>query len=353
MKKVDTSKWREFIIGDLFDIHPTKAYKKINIDLFDEGGTNPVIVNTGFNNGVGGYTNFDCTEKAGTITFTDTAAKSTDSFFYQEKDFIGYPHVQGMYAKTHEWTRNEALFLNSVIKSILHGRYDFIRKMTRAEMLKLKVKLPAVIQKNGVYIPNWEYMDTYMSEVMQDVEDCFEILRKADSDRHEVDTSKWKEFRVGDLFQNIVKPVVLHTRQVVESAEGIPYVVRTKFNNGIKCRVQSVAGVKPSPAGVISWGAENVTFFYQSEPFLSGRDIYYIDVREFNSLVCMFLASCLQTVVHKYPYNFGLFPDLLKEEKIKLPVIVDGTPDWAYMEEYMRLKLESAEADLVAMQSAF
>lgn len=33
MKKVDTSKWREFIIGDLFDIHPTKAYKKINIDL--------------------------------------------------------------------------------------------------------------------------------------------------------------------------------------------------------------------------------------------------------------------------------------------------------------------------------
>lgn len=45
----------------------------------------------------------------------------------------------------------------------------------------------------------------------------------------------------------------------------------------------------------------------------------------------MFLASCLQTVVHKYPYNFGLFPDLLKEEKIKLPVIADGTPDWIYM----------------------
>ena len=195
-------------------------------------------------------------------------------------------------------------------------------------------------------------MGTYMSEVMQNAETYFKILRKADGDRHEVDTANWREFRVGDLFQNIVKPVVLHTRQVVESPGGIPYVVRTKFNNGIKCRVQPVTGVTPSPAGVISWGAENATFFYQPEPFLSGRDIYYIDTREFNPLVCMFLASCLQTVVHKYPYNFGLFPDLLKEEKIKLPVIADGTPDWIYMGEYMRMRVESAETDLVNMQSA-
>lgn len=352
MKKIDTSKWKKFLIGDLFDIHPTKAYKKINIELFEEDGANPVIVNTGFNNGVGGYANLECTEKAGTITFTDTAAKSTDSFFYQERDFIGYPHVQGMYAKTHEWTRNEGLFLNSVIKSILRGRYDFIRKMTRAEILKLKVKLPAVIQADGTYIPDWAYMGTYMSEVMQNAETYFKILRKAGGDRHEVDTANWREFRVGDLFQNIVKPVVLHTRQVVESPEGIPYVVRTKFNNGIKCRVQPVTGVTPSPAGVISWGAENATFFYQPEPFLSGRDIYYIDTREINPLVCMFLASCLQTVVHKYPYNFGLFPDLLKEEKIKLPVIADGTPDWIYMGEYMRMRMESARTDLVNMQSA-
>ena len=28
MKKIDTSKWKEFVVGDLFDIHPTKAYKR-------------------------------------------------------------------------------------------------------------------------------------------------------------------------------------------------------------------------------------------------------------------------------------------------------------------------------------
>lgn len=80
-----------------------------------------------------------------------------------------------------------------------------------------------------------------------------------------IDTSGWKPFVVGELFPSMVKPPVLHARQVVETDEGIPYVVRTKFNNGIKCRVHPVSDVTPSPAGVITWGAENAAFFYQAE----------------------------------------------------------------------------------------
>lgn len=166
-----------------------------------------------------------------------------------------------------------------------------------------------------------------------------------------IDTSGWKPFVVGELFPSMVKPPVLHARQVVETDEGIPYVVRTKFNNGIKCRVHPVSDVTPSPAGVITWGAENAAFFYQAEEFLSGRDIYYVDTRPYSATTCMFLAACLQTVVHKYPYNYGLFPDLLKEEQIRLPVDAAGEPDWAYMDEYMRTIMESAASDLSAMQS--
>lgn len=151
-----------------------------------------------------------------------------------------------------------------------------------------------------------------------------------------IDTSDWKEFVVGKLFPDIVKPPVLHMRQVVETDEGIRYVVRTKFNNGIKCRVHPLDNVKPSPAGVITWGAENASFFYQEEPFLSGRDIYYIDTRKYSANVCRFLATCLQTIVFKYPYNFGLFPELLKNERIMLPINSIGEPNWTYMEEYMR-----------------
>ena len=50
----------------------------------------------------------------------------------------------------------------------------------------------------------------------------------------------------------------------------------------------------------------------------------------------MFLVACLNQITEKYTYNFGLFPDLLKQESIKLPATPSGEPDWHYMEMYMR-----------------
>ena len=38
--KIDINKWKEFKIGDLFDIHPTKAYKMNNSSLLAEDGIN-------------------------------------------------------------------------------------------------------------------------------------------------------------------------------------------------------------------------------------------------------------------------------------------------------------------------
>ena len=161
-----------------------------------------------------------------------------------------------------------------------------------------------------------------------------------------IDTGEWEEFVVGDLFPNIVKPPVLHARQIVESADGIPYVVRTKFNNGVKCRALPVSVVGPSPAGVITWGAENAAFFYQAERFLSGRDIYYIDTRGLSANACLFVAACLQTTARRYPYNYGLFPELLREERIKLPVNAEGAPDWARMDSLMAAIMEESASRL-------
>ena len=151
---------------------------------------------------------------------------------------------------------------------------------------------------------------------------------------NKIDTTYWKEFRVGLLFPDIKKPKVYHTREVVEDNSGIPYVVRSKFNNGIKCRIKP-EGLEHSPKGVITFGAENAAFFYQSEEWCGGRDIYYIDTRNLNPYACLFLAACLNQITDKYNYSFGLFPDLLKKEKIRLPA-KDDAPDWQYMEDYMQ-----------------
>ena len=161
----------------------------------------------------------------------------------------------------------------------------------------------------------------------------------------------WKTYKIKDVFPNIVKPAVYHTREVKENPEGIPYVVRSKFNNGIKYYVER-PNSNVNPAKVISFGAENATFFYQEYEWISGRDMYYIDTRGIDEYACLFITSCLQPIAEKYSYNYGMFPDLLKEEKIKLPANENGEPDYALMEKYMKIvesKVHSAVKVLLAV----
>lgn len=150
-----------------------------------------------------------------------------------------------------------------------------------------------------------------------------------------IDTTNWLPFKVGDLFPDIKKPKVYHTREVKEDIKGVPYIVRSKFNNGIKYKVKPI-DIELSPKGVISFGAENAAFFYRSEEWCSGRDIYYINTQNIPMYACLFLCACLNRLTHKYSYNYGLFPDLLKKETILLPAIDKNTPNWQYMEEYMQ-----------------
>lgn len=151
-----------------------------------------------------------------------------------------------------------------------------------------------------------------------------------------IDTSTWEKYQIGKLFPKIIKPKVYHTKDVQEYENGIPYVVRSKFNNGIKYLVKKTDNIEVSPSGVISFGAENANFFYQDREWCSGRDIYYIDTRELTEYSCKFVISCMRTLAEKYSYNYGLFPDLLKEEFIKLPADSTGAPDWNFMDKYMR-----------------
>lgn len=95
--------YRQFTIGELFEIHPTNAYKLINSDLYSEQGTTPILSNSSMNNGIGGYIGLEPTEQGHILTFSDTTT-GADTLFYQSQPFIGYAHVQGMYPKCDKWS---------------------------------------------------------------------------------------------------------------------------------------------------------------------------------------------------------------------------------------------------------
>ena len=75
--KIDVMNWKPFLIGKMFDIHPTKAYKNLSKEELNDGGTTPFVVNSAENNGIGGFSTLEATEQGGIITFSDTTDGNT------------------------------------------------------------------------------------------------------------------------------------------------------------------------------------------------------------------------------------------------------------------------------------
>ncbi len=172
---LNISEWKEFQIGKMFEIYPTKDYKGMSNTDLDDGGTTPFVANSAMNNGIKGFSTLPPTEGGNIITFSDTTEGNT--FFYQPDPFIGFAHVQGMHSRSHDWTEKELLFLTTILTFANGELFNYGRKMRRDIIANSKVMLPA--QKNGNsfvideskmysdegYIPDWEWMDSYMKSL--------------------------------------------------------------------------------------------------------------------------------------------------------------------------------------------
>lgn len=158
---LDTSAWRAFRIGELFEIHPTKAYSMNNSELFSVDGINPVVVNSAQNNGIGGFTGLPVTESGKVITFSDTT--DANSIFYQSESFVGYPHVQGMYPKFNYVSDFVMLFIVSAFRSqAVRMNFDYANKFRRDIAVDILIRLPVTSSGD----PDWVFMEQYMQRQM-------------------------------------------------------------------------------------------------------------------------------------------------------------------------------------------
>lgn len=323
MKQIDVLNWHEFVIRDLFKIKRPEARSQMD---YDEGEV-PFVASGNFNNGVLKYLK-PKNDKDIDLGNCITVSPIDGSSFYQECNFLGRGGAGSSIILLYnpKLNRYNGNFIATVIRSVCK-KYMY-SDMANKDVIGLeKIKLP--VYSSGE--PNWEYMEQYMKNIEFQVRMSIDKLSNVigGSKKH-LNICKWGTFMVGELFE-IYKPKVYHTYEVKENPNGIPYVVRSKFDNGIKYRVSRNSNIATSPNGVISFGSENATFFYQGEEWCSGRDIYYIDTRGIPKESCLFIIACLQTIVGKYSYSNGLFPDLLRRETIKLPIDEYGKPDWNYM----------------------
>lgn len=158
-------KWREFKIGELFEIKPTKAYKMTNTTLFTTKGNVPVVTNSSLNNGVSGYVDLEPTEKGNMITYSDTT--TSDGIFYQPQDFIGYSHIQGLYPlqDSDKWNKHALLYFVVLFRKASFGLFDYANKFNRQIAKQMTIKLP--VNQNDTIA--FEFMENFISAVQKEV----------------------------------------------------------------------------------------------------------------------------------------------------------------------------------------
>ncbi|MBR6992605.1 MAG: restriction endonuclease subunit S [Methanobrevibacter sp.] len=152
----------------------------------------------------------------------------------------------------------------------------------------------------------------------------------------DLENKEWREFVIGEIFDDIVNSKAYHKNNLNTHINNpIPYVTRTKYNNGLESIVEN-SDLEQNPKNTIVFGAESVTFFYEPFEYITGNKMYYIIDKHFNKHICLFLVNVLNNLVkNNFGYSRGLTGSRLKKQKIMLPINENKLPDYDFMEEYM------------------
>ena len=334
---IDTTNWKEFKVGVLFDIHPTKNYGLNNSKLFETEGDVPVVVNSSYNNGVGGYVDLPATEEGNIITFSDTT--SSDAIFYQPKPFIGYSHVQGMYPRSLNWSEKSLLFFLTIFKkAAINNNFDYVNKFNRENAKELLVPLP--IDSNGQI--NYKYMEDYINRFEEDIRNRINLLNNIKEYKSEnINISNWKKFHLYDLFE-IESGSKLDRVKMKENNPTINFVGRSGINNGVTAIVDRIDGIEPYKAGYLTLslgGAYLGSCFVQSKDFYTSQNVVVLIPKvEMNIYVKQFIASIIfkEGNTHYKAFIDELNKHIKKDFEFPLPVTEKGNIDYNFMEKYIK-----------------
>ncbi|CEP85343.1 restriction endonuclease subunit S [Paraclostridium sordellii] len=165
--------------------------------------------------------------------------------------------------------------------------------------------------------------------------------------------SKWKEFTYEDIFE--IKKGFYNKKPEHTVNGNIPFLGATEKNNGVTEyysledieNASKTGNEKNSPLSekifpphalcVTNNGSVGFAY-YQAEEFTCSHDVnpLYILDGEFNEFTALFVASVIEKDRYRWAYGRKWRPERMLKSQILLPATSEGTPDWEYMEAYIK-----------------
>lgn len=167
-----------------------------------------------------------------------------------------------------------------------------------------------------------------------------------------MDTSSWKWFRYDEIFD--IKHGFYNKKPEDNPDGDIPFIGATDSNNGVTSHsdLETIAITTKTGDGnnapmeekifekciaVTNNGSVGYAY-YQAKPFTCTHDVnpLYLKGHELTPYIALFLCAIIEKERFRWAYGRKWRPKRMPSSKIKLPVTPDGTPDWQYMEDFVK-----------------
>jgi len=213
-----------------------------------------------------------------------------------------------------------------IAEAYLKADYSTLK---RDDFKKTVLNYIALSIKEGNLISAFDTMDNLVS------------LKKETSmiDSPELMTMNWKSFLLEEVF-DITKGERLTKNNQISGTT--PLITAGEDNNGITSRIDfdSFKDTKKYYKDTLTVDMFFNTF-YHDYTYFSDDNIHTLSIKEeykdsLNKYIYLFLATVLSINKFKYSYGRQVRLSRLKDETISLPIDSNGTPDWDFMEEYIK-----------------
>jgi len=302
-------------LDEIFDIKNSPSLELINCEQIENGIF--FVSRTSANNGiVARIKQLDDLEPMPANAITVALGGSVLSSFYQEEPFYTAFHIACLYPKT-ELTKEQMLYYAYVIEQNKY-RYNYGRQANKT----LK----------NILVPDINELPEYVSKIsLSDYE--FEkqpILNQT----LELNTENWKWFRYDEIFEIFTSSDSNYLKSEIGN---IPYISSTQFNNGVSSFVNSEPTQNENTITVARNGSVGSAFYHSYNYCASPDDVRIFKPKfEMNKYIALFLCTLIEKEKYRFTYGRKFGTKRMQATKIKLPINLEGLPDWQFVENYIK-----------------
>lgn len=343
--KIDTSGWKEFKLGELFEfsaIKQAKSQQLIPTVSKEDDNSIPYVVQSKYNNMVSRYV-----DKQWLIDHDEPPVKGNtlvlgvtlNACSYQATSFGA---SQVITARLNKINKNIGIFIATIISKYIEV-FTYKEKPGIKKYEQTIIKLPATDED----LPDFDYMDAYMSRIFEEEEAFVDKLEEEDFSGHKIDTSGWKKFKLTDVFKMSNTKSIVQSKIIPDSGL-TPYVTSSSENNGILTYIDCPTEWIDN-GNCIMIGGKTLAFTFQKNDFCSNDShnivLYLINKKYQKKTIYLFLISALQASLYQlFCWSDSISMKKALDATFFLPATAEGLPDFDYMDAYMQRIFEEEEA---------